>query len=136
MSSRTAQIVGFIRQQCRRHFQQPRPAPSNQVTRSIQKAARAHFHGLEDEYSTPGSRLKIDLYDSREKVAHELMFGDGSEIFKNIIKALTLGCSELIVYARPYPHRSMSGYGYAKNQLENIAGKLPLKVTLIDFMQE
>ena len=77
--------------------------------------------------------MKVDLFDTVENVAHELMFGDGSEIFKNVIKGLIAGCGELVVYARPYPHRSMSGFRYAQNQLKGMVG-LPIKVRLVDFM--
>jgi len=89
------------------------------------------------------SALEFDLY--KDGVAIELLWGDGSEVWKDLCKAqiakkLGVPIKRLIILCRIYPHKSMTGYKYVKNAvqkmmpvLENIEVKVIEIKSIKDF---
>jgi len=69
------------------------------------------------------SGLEFDLY--KNGVAVELLWGDGSEVWKDLCKAqiakkLGVPIKKLIILCRIYPHKSMTGYSYVKNAVQKM----------------
>ena len=60
------------------------------VTKEVQKKVNESF-GITPEKQVEGTDFLIDLFDEDEKVCYEIALGDGTEIFKDILKALMIG---------------------------------------------
>lgn len=69
------------------------------------------------------SGLEFDLY--KDEVVTELLWGDGSEVWKDLCKVLiarnagTL-VKKLVILCRIYPHPSMRGYSYVTKAVEKM----------------
>ena len=93
------------------------------------------FKQLSSEKNVGNTKLKVDFWSESDKIAYEMLLGDGNEIWKDVWKAILIGASKLIVFCRNYGGGSMSGYRYVNNCKENmkpyLEGKLDVQVVLI-----
>jgi len=67
--------------------------------------------------------LEFDLY--KDGVAIELLWGDGSEVWKNLCKVQIakkqgVPIKRLVIFCRIYPSRSMTGYKYVHNAVQKM----------------
>lgn len=80
-------------------------------------------------------QMEIDLWNQTDKIAYEILLSDGSEIWKDVWKAMIVGASKLVIFCRNYHHDSMRGYSYIQNSLAfmqpYLEGKLAVQVVLI-----
>lgn len=106
------------------------------VGKNVQSKMVGIISGLRHEYLIKGTNYRMDLYDPFENIAYEIALGDGTEIFKDCIKAMLAKVEKLVIFCRDYPHASMSGYGYMKKQWRAMKDKLPLHVELVNFMEK
>jgi hypothetical protein len=81
------------------------------------------------------SKLEIDFWDEEDKMAYEIVLGDGSEIWKDVLKAILVGATKLVVFCRNYPDTAMRGHKEIVNNIANmrqyLEGKLAIQVILI-----
>lgn|GEM_PF-5526671 len=91
--------------------------------------------GLAIERRIRDTNFSIDLYDERERICYEIALGDGSEIFKDIIKALLINAKKLVIFTRSYPNPwGMTGFNYMRNQWKQLKGRVGLNVEIVEFM--
>lgn len=106
------------------------------VTKEVQKKVNEIF-GITPEKEIEGTDFLIDLFDEDEKVCYEIALGDGTEIFKDILKALIVGAKKLVIFCRSYPNPwGMTGYDYMKRQWEMMKDRIKLDVDLIEFISD
>lgn len=110
---------------------------SKGVTLEVQIKIKQMF-GLQKKL-IEGTNLEIDLFDDRNNIAYELLFGDGSEVYKDVIKAIVAGAQKLVVFCRSYPNPwGMTGYDYVRRQINQIESRIEkmtnLIIEIIDFM--
>ena len=83
-----------------------------------------------------GSKLEIDFWDENEKIAYEIVLGNGDEIWKDILKAILMKANKLVIYCRNYPDEYIRGYREIKNVISNLEpflrGKLEVETILIE----
>lgn len=104
------------------------------ITKEIQQKLERKF-GLKPEKRIEGTNFLIDLYDEDEKVCYEIALGDGTEFFKDVLKALMIGAKKLVVFSRSYPNPwGMVGYNYIKRQWNMMRNKIKLNVEIIEFV--
>lgn len=107
------------------------------VTSEVQREAQKMF-SLERKL-IEGTNLEIDLYDEQNAIAYELLFGDGSEVYKDIIKAIAVRAQKLVIFCRSYPNPwGMTGHNYVQRQINQIGSHIEritnLKIEIVDFM--
>ena len=81
------------------------------------------------------SKLEIDLWDENQKIAYEIILGNGDELWKDILKAILVGAKKLVVFCRNYPDPYIKGYKEIVNTVSHLKPfleeKLLLKIVLI-----
>lgn len=111
-----------------------RQKATKSITKEVQEKVEKIF-GIVSEKKIQGTNFLIDLFDDKEKVCYEIALGNGTEIWKDIIKALIVNAKKLVIFARSYPNPwGMRGYNYTKRHGDQLKGKIKLEVELIDFM--
>ena len=70
------------------------------------------------------SKMEIDLWSEKDKIAFEIILGDGAEIWKDILKAILVGASKLVVFCRNYPDAAMRGHKEIINNVANLKNYL------------
>lgn len=110
---------------------------SKGVTSEVQKEIKKMF-GLERKV-IEGTNLEIDLYDEKNRIAYELLFGDGSEVYKDVVKSIAVGARKLVIFCRSYPNPwGMTGHGYVQRQINQIGSHIEkitnLKIEIVNFM--
>jgi len=104
------------------------------ITKEVQEKIRKKF-GIVPEKKIQGTNFRIDLFDDKEKICYEIALGNGTEIWKDIIKALIVNAKKLVIFARSYPNPwGMQGYNYIERHWDVLNDKIDLEVELIDFM--
>ena len=104
------------------------------IIKMVQEKVRNNFV-IALEKKIQGTNFRIDFFDDEEKVCYEVALGNGTEIWKDIIKALIVNAKKLIIFARSYPNPwGMQGYNYIKRHWDALEDKINLEVELIDFM--
>jgi hypothetical protein len=104
------------------------------ITKEVQNKIVEKF-GIEKEKKIEGTKFLIDLFDEEEKICYEISLGNGTEIFKDVIKALLVDAKKLVIFSRSYPNPwGMVGYGYIKRHWEAMKNKVKLEVEIIEFM--
>ena len=104
------------------------------VTKEIQKKVEERF-GVKPEKKIEGTNFPIDLFDEDERVCYEIALGDGTEIFKDVLKALMIKARKLVIFSRSYPNPwGMVGYDYIKRQWEMMKNKIELDVEIVEFV--
>ena len=66
------------------------------------------------------SRLQIDLWNEQQKIAYEIVLGNGEEIWKDILKAILVKAKKLVVFCRSYPDETIKGCLEIKNTVSNL----------------
>ena len=74
--------------------------------------------------------MEIDLWREVDKTAYEIILGDGAEIWKDILKAILVGASTLIVFCRHYPDTAMKGNKEIANNVRNLEKYLQGKLNV------
>jgi hypothetical protein len=106
------------------------------ITRGVQNEVAEKF-GLRGEKKIQGTRFLIDLFDEEERVCYEISLGNGTEIWKDIIKALVVNANKLVIFGRSYPNPwGMVGYKYMKRHWEALKDKIKLEVEIIEFISD
>lgn len=106
------------------------------MTKEIQGKVTEKF-GIEGEKRIGGTRFLIDLFDEEERICYEIALGNGTEIWKDILKALVVNAKKLVIFGRSYPNPwGMVGYNYMKRHREALKNKIKLKVEIIEFMSD
>ena len=104
------------------------------VTKEIQKKVEERF-GVKPEKKIEGTNFLIDLFDEDERVCYEIALRDGTEIFKDVLKALMIKARKLVIFSRSYPNPwGMVGYDYIKRQWEMMKNKIELDVEIVEFV--
>lgn len=82
------------------------------------------------------SKLEIDLWDEQQKIAYEIVLGNGDEVWKDILKALLVKANKLVIFCRNYPDEYMRGSREIKNAISNLEpflkGKLEVELVFIE----
>lgn len=103
------------------------------ITKDIQKEISKRF-GIASEHRIKGTNFQVDLFDKHERVCYEIALGNGTEIFKDVLKALLLGAEKLVIFSRSYPNPwGMIGFDYIKRHWEAMKDKIELDVEIIEF---
>ena len=104
------------------------------ITKEVQHKVEQEF-GVTPERRIEDTNYRIDLYDEDAKICYEFALGDGTEFFKDVLKALMIGAKKLVVFSRSYPNPwGMVGYGYIKRQWSMMREKIELNVEIIEFV--
>lgn len=108
-----------------------------EITRRVQDEIKTQIGKIEPEKPI-AKNLQIDLWDGDERIAYEVILGNGHEIYRDIMKALIARARKLVVFCRSYPNpRGNDGYTYINNQYTQIREYLDrqkLDVEIINFM--
>ena len=105
------------------------------ITKEIQRKVTEKF-GIEGERKIKGTKFLIDLFDKEEQVCYEIALGNGTEIWKDILKALVVKAEKLVIFGRSYPNPwGMVGYNYMKRHWEALKNKIKLEVEIIEYVR-
>ena len=66
------------------------------------------------------TKLEIDLWDEKNKIAYEIVLGNGEEFWKDVLKASLIGAKKLIIFCRKYPDKYVKGHGSIKGFYKSI----------------
>ena len=106
------------------------------ITKKVQDEVIRRF-GIEKEWKIKGTNFLIDLFDKDERVCYEIALGNGTEIWKDILKALIVKARKLVIFGRSYPNPwGMVGYNYMRRHWEAMKDRIKLEVELIEFVSE
>jgi len=104
------------------------------IHKFITEEAKKRF-GLEPK-TIRKSRLKIDLWDEHQKIAYEIVLGNGDEIWKDVLKASLLKAKKLIVFCRNYPDETIKGCLEIRNVISNLEeflkGRLDVRIVPVE----
>ena len=104
------------------------------ITKEVQEKITKRL-GINTEHKIKGTNFKIDLFDEDERVCYEIALGNGTEIFKDVLKAILIGAKKLVIFSRSYPNPwGMIGYGYIQRHWEVMKNKIKLDVEIIEFV--
>lgn len=111
-----------------------RPKAMKSITKEVQEKVAERF-GIEVEKRIKGTNFLIDLFDEEERVCYEIALGNGTEIWKDILKALVVNAKKLVIFGRSYPNPwGMVGYNYMKRHWDALKNKIKLEVEIIEFI--
>ena len=101
---------------------------SPRIHKIIEDEVGAKFNIYPKRIST--SKLEIDLWDSKQNTAYEIVLGNGEEIWKDILKSLLVKAEKLVIFCRNYPDQYVKGYREINNTISNLKELLKEKLTI------
>ena len=102
---------------------------SNKIHKEIQKKVKEKF-SLNYEEVVKG--LKIDIWDKNNKIAYEIVLGNGDEFWKDVLKSLLIRAKKLIIFCRDYPD-IVNGYENIKRNKRKVEGYIHKKEPNLDI---
>ena len=138
-------ITDFVKEELKNYFNENKDKSTNykkglgskqspKIHKDIQKKVKSNF-GLETEkkiQTNTKKGLSIDFYDVKNKIAYEIVLGQGEEFFKDVLKALLIDAKELVIFCRHYPDKFVNGHktiiNFEKSIHNYLQGKLIVKI--------